>query len=85
MAVLSVAQRAEGWAELMDELSFKRARCGTSKTNLRAAYDALDTWVNDNAATVNQAIPQPARAELTVEAKALLFMHIVRKRYLEGA
>ena len=84
MAVMSDAKRAEGWSELMDELSSLDVRVGTSKTNLRAAYDALDAWLNDNAATINAAIPQPARSDMPTAAKAVLLKHVITQRYLEG-
>lgn len=78
MAVLSDQDRATVWAEYM------RAQEGAhalTKADLRAAVDALDAWVDTNAAALNQAIPQPARAALTTKQKAKLFMYVVGQRY----
>lgn len=51
------------------------------KADLRAAVDAIDTWVDDNAAAFNTAIPQPARGALTAKQKAALLMFVVEKRF----
>lgn len=85
MATLSSNDRAEAWAELMQEWSNARESVALTKADLRAAVDAIDTWLNDNAASANTAIPQPARSALTTTQKALLLMHVVRKRYVKGA
>lgn len=58
---------------------------GVVKADLRAAVDAIDQWVSDNAASFNSAIPQPARAALTAAQKAELFLFVVRKRFQVGA
>ncbi len=84
MAALTDQQRFEVWAEFM-----RRSDLGTfgalTKLELRAALDALDTFFVDNASTINSAIPQPARAQLTISQKAILLMMVVAKRYLVGA
>lgn len=85
MAILSDSDRAATWAELMQEWNSVREPVALTKADLRAAVDAIDTWLNDNAASANSAIPQPARAALTATGKALLLVHVVRRRYLSGA
>lgn len=85
MAVLSDNDRTETWAELMREWSNAREPVSVTKADLRAAVDAIDTWLNDNAASANTAIPQPARGALTTAQKARLLMFVVRRRYLSGA
>ena len=84
MAELSSAKRQELWAELMRELSADGETVGITKPELRAAVDALDTWLNDNAATINAALPLPARSALSAAQKARMLMFIVRYRYTEG-
>lgn len=83
MAVLSDTDRFSAWADFM------RANMGMlgtlTKSELRAAVDGIDTWLNDNAASANQAIPQPARTALSTVQKAQLLTHVVHKRYLSGA
>lgn len=85
MAVLVDADRAAIWAEFMTD----RSRVGDSmpllKADLRAAVDALDSFLDTNASTINAAIPQPARGALTTAQKALLLQYVVAKRYLAGA
>lgn len=85
MAVLSDSDRGATWAELMQEWSNVREPVGVTKADLRAAIDAIDTWLNGNAASANSAIPQPARGALTAAQKARLLMFVVRRRYLSGA
>jgi hypothetical protein len=51
-----------------------------TKADLRAAVDAVDAWCETNAASLNTAIPQPARTQLTTKQKAWLLLHVVRKR-----
>jgi hypothetical protein len=85
MAVLTDEQRREMWAEFMRELSADRNPCAITKADLRAAFDALDDWMHANAATINAAIPQPARAGLTAPQKARLLAAVLHKRYSAGA
>jgi len=57
---------------------------GIAKADLRAAVDALDTYFNDNAATINNTLPTAARNGLTQAQKAILLQYVVYKRYIEG-
>jgi hypothetical protein len=85
MAELSSGARADIWAELMRRYSVDKLSCGVTKAELRAAVDAIDTWLNSNAAAANTAIPQPARGALSTTQKALLLMYVIQRRYLDGA
>ena len=82
MAELNAQQRLDGAAEYMRE---ETATCTITKADVRAAFNALDTFFKSNAATINSAIPQPARGNLTVEQKARLLVAVIRKRYFHGA
>lgn len=84
MAVLLDADRVMCHAEFMQELSRSRQDAPLNKADLRAAVDAIDTWISSNAAAFNAAIPQPARAALTSAQKAQLFAAIVDKRFIKG-
>ncbi len=53
-----------------------------TKSQLRDAVNAIDVWLNDNAAAANSAIPQPARAELTTKQKARMLVFVIERRYL---
>jgi len=82
MAELTVGQRKAIWAELQRDLSSAREHIGAmTKADLLAAVGAIDTWLNDNASALNNAIPLPARAQLTVAQKARLLTMIVKARW----
>lgn len=86
MAELTDEARRECWAEFMREVSRDSESMGAlTKADLRAAVDALDTFFHSNAAAVNNAIPQPARTQLTAAQKARLLVFVIRRRYLDGA
>jgi hypothetical protein len=85
MAELSTEQRKELWAELMRELSRDGETVSITKGDLLAAVNAIDAWMNTNAAAINTALPQPARGALSTPQKARLLMMVVRARYTGGA
>lgn len=84
MATLSDSARRDLWAAYMQEVSTDREPLALTKADLRAAVDALDTFLSDNAAAINTAIPQPARGALTTAQKARLLVFVIRARYLGG-
>ena len=51
------------------------------KAALRGAVDAVDDWLDANATSFNQAIPQPARSALTAAQKLELLYIVARKRF----
>lgn len=86
MAVLSGTDRQELWALFMD---LQKNTTGqdfgaVDKDEIRLAVDALDDYLETNQAAINSAIPQPARAELTTQQKALLLQYVVARRYLRA-
>lgn len=83
MAVLSDPDRVALWADFMRNFPDGET-CGITKTELRAAVNGLDDYLNTNAGAINSAIPQPARATLTTPQKARLLQYVVAKRYLSG-
>lgn len=85
MAVLTDNSRIEVWAEAMRRFSDNHETLGLTKADLRAAVDALDTFLNSNATAINTAIPQPARGALTTAQKARLLMLVIQRRYVDGA
>ena len=79
MAVLADGERLAVWARWMRE---NTDPCGTmTKTELRAAVNAIDQWVDDNASAFNLAIPLPARTALSARQKAWLLFYVVRRRF----
>lgn len=85
MAELTTGKRQELWAELMSNLSRDREEIAIIKSDLRAAVDAIDVFLNDNASTINNAFPTVAKDNLTTSQKARLLNYVVRYRYIEGA
>jgi hypothetical protein len=84
MANLSDNARFAVWSEIMQELSDAREPVSIVKADLRAAVNAIDTWISDNAASLNSAIPQPARSALTSAQKSRLFRMVAKRRYEDG-
>lgn len=85
MAHMTDEERADVTAEYNRVISDARIPCGVTKADLRAAINAIDGWISDNAASLNAAIPQPARAALTSAEKTRLFKMVLTKRYMVGA
>jgi len=81
MAKLDEPTRVEVWADLMRKFSNDGETIGITKPDLRAAVNALDDFMDDNAGTINGAIPQPARGSLTSAQKAIMLSFVVLKRY----
>lgn len=81
MALLTNTQRREIWMEYQEEISRLLETINISKSELKAAVDAIDQWIEDNSASFNQAIPLPARTELTARQKIRIFAAILKKRF----
>jgi len=82
MAVLSETERRLAWSEYMYDSAISNGSLGSLlKTDLRAAIDAMDDFLNTNAGAINTAIPLPARSALSTKQKALLLMYVVARRY----
>lgn len=82
MAALSTDDRKRIWRGLMRKWSADRTTIGAvNKTELQAAVDAIDDWIDQNAAAVNAAIPLPARSQLTNAQKSLLFCSTATMRF----
>lgn len=79
MAVLTDAARFEVWANTM------RTDPGPwgamTKADLLAAVNALDDFLEANAAAIHYAIPQPARGAMTVAQKARLLAYVALRRW----
>lgn len=83
MAVLPDAKRIEIWADWMQQ---NTETCGAiTKADLRAAVNAIDDFLVANAVAINNAFPQPARAELTNAQKARIVAYVATKRWVEDA
>jgi hypothetical protein len=76
MTVLSNAERIEIWSHSMRQ----GHQLSISKTELKAAIDAVDDWVDSNAVSYNNALPVAARTNLTVNQKAGILAYVAAKR-----
>lgn len=82
MATLTDEQRLECRALWNDLSAGERLTiAGLTKADIAAAVAGIDAYFDTSAAAINTAIPQPARAALTVRQKALLVVAVIRKRY----
>lgn len=84
MAVLEETDRRSVWADFMAAMGPTDRAAGLTKADFRAAVDAMDTFIGNNAATINQAFPQPARSALTNVEKIGIFSWVALKRYGKG-
>lgn len=51
-----------------------------TKAELRAAIDATDDWIDANATSFNQALPENVRTQLTAVQKNWLFSYVLAMR-----
>lgn len=79
MAALPDMDRARVWRGVMRALDFGSVP-NVTKSDLRAAVDATDAWVEANAASYNIALPVIFRNNATAGQKALL-VAVVAMRY----
>jgi hypothetical protein len=83
MAVLSNADRIAVWEQWMRDNKATIAGALT-RAELRAAVDAIDSFLDTNATALNNAIPQPARGVLSAAQKAALLNFVVLRRWGAG-
>ena len=81
MAELATEDRLRIWRGLMRYWSqLREAVSGLTKDDLLAAVNATDTWIDDNQAAFNNALPDAAKTNLTAAQKTLLFMAVAAAR-----
>jgi hypothetical protein len=81
MAVLDGVNRARILAHAMRSLpEALRPWPVVTKTDLAAAIAATDDWIENNQASFNTALPQPARGQLTTAQKTFLFCYVALRR-----
>ena len=80
MATLSTEDRTRIWRGLMRVWSANRTTVALSKTDLQAAVNTTDTWIDDNQASFNSALPAAAQSGLTSTQKTLLFCAVALAR-----
>lgn len=85
MAKLSLQDRAALLADVNQDISRLRQTTDGTRANWKNLVDALDDFIDNNAAGINSSIPLPERTIFTAAEKALALMYVVKKRYLTGA
>ena len=80
MALLIQADKDRIWAALMRWLSDQLLSASFTKTDLSAAVDATDGWIDTNAAAYNAALPLNFRTQATLLQKTVLFCFVAMKR-----
>lgn len=81
MAVLATSVREQIWRGLMRYWSRQRSVFGSlTKSDLQAAVNATDDWIDQAAASFNTALPTTARNQLTATQKTLLFCAVALAR-----
>jgi hypothetical protein len=85
MAVLSLENRQRVWRGLMRYWSGLSETVALSKSDLQAAVDATDSWIDDNQTAFNQALPATAQTNLTQGQKVFLLCVVALMRLDPGA
>lgn len=81
MAVLSANARQQIWRGLMRYWSRDLTVIpNVTKTDLQAAVDAADAWVDAAASSYNSALPAAFRSNATTAQKAFLLVVVVLAR-----
>ena len=81
MANLSDAKRKEIWSQYMQDASIVWEIIPIGKTDLRAVVNAIDQWIENNASSFNNAIPEPGKSALTKKQKYRIFKEIIKRKW----
>lgn len=74
MATLSEADRLRVWRGFMRYASSQGMELdGMVKSDLKAAIDATDDWIDANQSSFNTALPSAAQTNLTLAQKTIMF------------
>jgi hypothetical protein len=80
MAVLDATNRLRVGNQWMRLGRTVLGTCAFTKTDLRAAVDATDAWIEANQAAFNAALPAGFRNNATLVQKTLLFWAVAARR-----
>lgn len=81
MAQLTDSERQQLFNQFTSEASSIWEQLPLVKADLRATVDAIDDWVENNVASFNLAIPEPARTALTTKQKIKLLFMVIKRRW----
>lgn len=79
MAAMTEPERLEIHARIMRDLA-SFGPWAITKVDLKAAIDAIDVWIDSNAASFNNALPAAAKSGLITAQKTLLLSYVLLKR-----
>lgn len=81
MTTLSTADRQRIWRGVMRYWSREHEELAVvNKTELQAAVDATDDWIDANQASFNAALPEPFASNATAAQKTFLFVVVAAMR-----
>lgn len=80
MALLDETNRQRIWRGVMRYWSRLLEGTDFSKSELRAAVDATDQWIEDNQTSFNNSLPAAFRTSATQAQKTLLFCAVAAMR-----
>ena len=84
MALLSATDLRDVWIEYQRQCSRRGVPLGARKADVQAFLNAVDSWLDSSASQLNQAIPQPARNQLSQEAKMFGLSMVAELRRVKG-
>lgn len=78
MAILNSDDRFSIWADFMSRIN---GPTNLAKDEMRAAVDAVDSWLDAADETIINALPEPAKSGLTTAQRRQLFMLVLTQRH----
>ncbi len=80
MAVMDTTNRLRTWSQAMRDWPRTVGMPNVTKTELRAAVNATDDWLEANQPSFNAALPLSFRSQASVAQKAFLFSYTAMRR-----
>ncbi len=81
MAIMTEQQRTETMRTWVNkEFVEKQMLANLDTVEIKAAVDTTDTWIDNNEASFNTALPEPFKSTATAEQKTLMFDYVAMKR-----
>jgi hypothetical protein len=81
MPLLDEISRKKIRSRISKRISEARSGINLTKPELDAAIAAVDQWIEDNQASFNNSLPEPAKTNLSGNQKVLLFFYVANERF----
>lgn len=78
MTVLDAPNRFRTLAQVMRDMVLDCS--GITKTDITAAVNATDDWIDSNQSAYNLALPQPFRGAASLGLKTYIFCYVAMRR-----